>query len=37
MIRLIYENFFMDIHEANILITGGAGAFGRSFAFDIAS
>lgn len=27
----------MNIHGANILITGGAGAFGRSFAFDLAS
>ena len=27
----------MDINGANILISGGAGAFGRSFAFDLAS
>ena len=27
----------MKIHGANILITGGAGAFGKSFAFDLAT
>ncbi len=27
----------MNINGASILITGGAGAFGRSFAFDLAS
>ena len=27
----------MDINGAGILITGGAGAFGRSFAFDLAA
>lgn len=27
----------MKVHELNILITGGAGAFGKSFAFDLAT